>query len=120
MGATLLIVDDYAPFRSSARALLDGSRLEVIGEAGDGTSALRAAQALRPDAVLLDVHLPDMDGFEVARRLAALPHAPAVVLTSSRDASDFPSRLAQTAARGFISKADLSQQSVADLLQVRL
>jgi DNA-binding NarL/FixJ family response regulator len=118
MGVTVLIVDDYAPFRSSARALFDGGRFRVVGEAGDGASALQAVVTLRPDVVLLDVHLPDLDGFEVARRLAARPHAPAVILTSSRDASDFPGRLAQTSACGFISKADLSQSRVAELLEV--
>lgn len=118
MGASILIVDDYAPFRSSARSLLDGERFRVVGEAIDGASALDAVDALRPDIVLLDVRLPDMDGFEVARRLAARPHAPAVVLISSRDGADFPSRLTGTSARGFISKADLSPTRLADLLQV--
>jgi DNA-binding NarL/FixJ family response regulator len=120
VGATILIVDDYAPFRSSARLLLDGDRFRVVGEAVDGASALDAAQALLPDVVLLDVQLPDMDGFEVARRLGAQPHAPQVVLTSSRDAADFPSRLAGASARGFISKADLSQARLANLLEVGL
>jgi DNA-binding NarL/FixJ family response regulator len=119
VGARILIVDDYAPFRSSARLLLDGERFQVVGEAVDGASALDAVETLRPDIVLLDVRLPDMDGFEVAQRLAARPDAPAVVLVSSRDTADFPSRLTGTSARGFISKADLSPNRLADLLQVR-
>lgn len=120
MGTTILIVDDYAPFRSAARALLDGGGFEVVGEAGDGASALAAAASLRPDVVLLDVQLPDLDGFEVARRLAALVPAPAVVLVSSRDASDFPVRLAGASVHGFIPKSDLSHATLADLLQVSL
>jgi len=118
VGARILIVDDYAPFRSSARLLLDGESFHVIGEAVDGASALAAVGALRPDIVLLDVRLPDMDGFEVARRLAALADAPAVVLISSRDVTDFPSRLTGTSALGFISKAELSPGRLADLLGV--
>ena len=118
VGARILIVDDYARFRSTARALLHGGGFEVVGEAADGASALEAAAALRPGVVLLDVQLPDMDGFEVARRLARYDHAPAVILVSSRDASDFPVRLAGASVHGFISKSDLSQARLADLLQV--
>src|SRR4051812_28209943 len=108
VGARILIVDDYGPFRTSARLLLDGAQFQVVGEAVDGASALAAVDTLQPDIVLLDVRLPDMDGFEIARRLAARPHPPAVVLISSRDTADFPTRLTGTSARGFISKADLS------------
>lgn len=117
VGARILIVDDYAPFRSSARLLLDGQHFRVVGEAVDGASALVAMDALEPDIVLLDVCLPDMDGFEVARRLAARRNPPAVVLISSRDTADFPSRLDGTSARGFISKADLSPTRLVDVLQ---
>jgi DNA-binding NarL/FixJ family response regulator len=118
MGVTILIVDDYAPFRSAARALLDGDRFTVVGEAGDAASAIEVTKALRPEVVLVDVHLPDVDGFEVARRLATEEHAPVVIMISSRDASDFPNRLAGTSARGFISKSELSRAAIADLLQV--
>ena len=84
MAWTVLIVDDHAGFRASARALLEADGFEVLGEAADGESALEQARRLRPQVVLLDVQLPGMDGFAVAERLAAEPAAPAVVLISSR------------------------------------
>ncbi len=108
MGRTVLIVDDHDAFRSFARALLQAEGFEVVGEARDGESALEAAARLRPNLVLLDVQLPDVDGFEVAERLAAGAEPPAVVLVSTRDAASYRRRLANTPARGFISKGELS------------
>jgi DNA-binding NarL/FixJ family response regulator len=105
---TVLIVDDHAGFRHFARGLLEATGLSVVGEAEDGRSALDAVAALRPGVVLLDVMLPDFDGFAVADRLAALPQPPTVVLTSSRDPRDFGERLARSTVRGFIRKDDLS------------
>jgi DNA-binding NarL/FixJ family response regulator len=113
---TLLIVDDHASFRSFARMLLTAEGFEVAGEAPDGESAIEAVERLRPDVVLLDVQLPGIDGFEVAQRLSALPNAPRVVLTSSRDASDYGHRLTGAPARGFIPKQDLSGAALAELL----
>jgi DNA-binding NarL/FixJ family response regulator len=109
---TFLIVDDHDDFRRQARALLEAEGLAVIGEAADGRSALREAAALRPDIVLLDVGLPDIDGFEVARQLAAASRAPAVVLISSRDAGTYGSRLSTSPAAGFVRKDDLSAATI--------
>ena len=67
---TILIVDDHAGFRHQARALLEADGFVVIGEADDGATGLAAARTLRPDLVLLDIGLPDIEGFEVARELA--------------------------------------------------
>ena len=114
---TLLIVDDHAGFRASARALLEAEGLDVVGEAGDGSWALVEAVRLRPDLVLLDVMLPALDGFEVCDRLAALVTGPAVVLTSSRDASSYADRLATSPARGFVAKHDLSAAALLSLLE---
>jgi DNA-binding NarL/FixJ family response regulator len=105
---SVLIVDDHAAFRSRARSVLEADGYEVVGEAADGASALSRSRELRPDVILLDVQLPDFDGFEVLRRLPADGHRPAVVLTSSRDASDYGRRIAASGALGFIPKADLS------------
>lgn len=117
MGAArILIVDDHVLFRSSARRMLESQGFVVIGESGDGSSAIMAVRTLRPDVVLLDVQLPDMNGFEVARQLAEEPDAPAVILTSIRDASDYRTRLAGTPARGFIPKAELSEPRITALL----
>ena len=86
MRTRVLIVDDHDGFRASARALLEAEGFAVVGEAADGIGALAAVERLRPDVVLLDVQLPDLDGFAVAERLAAAPDPPRVVLISSRDA----------------------------------
>ena len=113
---SVLIVDDHPSFRSCARALLEAEGYEVVGEAKDGESALRAAAELRPDLVLLDVQLPDLDGFEVASRLTSgNGSAPAIVLTSSRDAADFGSLVTRCGARGFVAKAELTGAALAAL-----
>ena len=100
-----------------ARALLESEGYEVVGEAADGASALEAAKALRPDVILLDVQLPDIDGFEVAARLTQNGNSPRIVMTSSRDASDFGSLVQQCGACGFVPKAELSAETVSALLE---
>lgn len=117
MAWTLLIVDDEADFRAGARALLEADGFHVVGETPDAESALEAAGRLRPQVVLLDVQLPGMDGFAVADSLAAGDEPPIVVLTSSRPAEAFRSRLrAAASVRGFIAKADLSGECLSALL----
>ena len=111
---TILIVDDHQGFRRCARALLEADGFTVVGEADDGESAISAIDSLQPDVVLLDVQLPDMDGFAVLSRLDE--GAPAVVLVSSRDASDYDDLIPGSGARGFISKADLSGSVLRSLL----
>jgi DNA-binding NarL/FixJ family response regulator len=116
MRPTVLIVDDHAAFRASARALLQAEGFEVVGEAGDGAGALAAVAVLRPQIVLLDIQLPDLDGLTVAEQLAGTPDAPAVVLISSRDAAAYGPRLQATPARGFIPKSGLSGEALAALV----
>jgi DNA-binding NarL/FixJ family response regulator len=116
MAETVLIVDDHAPFRALARALLQLEGFEVVGEAADARSALDAVARLRPSVVVLDVQLPDLDGFEVAHRLAQAGDPPAIVLVSTRDSSSYRRRLADSPARGFIPKSDLSGAAVAALV----
>jgi CheY-like chemotaxis protein len=84
-----LIIDDHPSFRASARNVLEDAGFVVIGEAQDGASGLAAATEMRPAVVLLDIQLPDIDGFDVAARLTAQDNGPAVVLTSSHDGSEF-------------------------------
>jgi DNA-binding NarL/FixJ family response regulator len=115
VAATVLIVDDHPSFRASARRLLEAEGYRVVGEATDGASALSAVAALAPDVVLLDVALPDLDGFEVARRLSG-PDGPAVVLTSSRDWAAIGTLVADSGARGFVAKDDLSGAALAALV----
>jgi DNA-binding NarL/FixJ family response regulator len=113
---SILIVDDHPSFRASARRLLEAHGFSVVGEAVDGQDAMGAVRRLAPDVVLLDVHLPDVDGFDVAARLASLESAPSIVLTSSRAATDFGPLLARSAACGFIAKAELSGRALSALL----
>lgn len=110
---TVLIVDDHPTFRATARLLLEVEGYDVVGEAADGEEAIVQARALRPDLVLLDVNLPGINGFAVAR---ALRDGPAVILISSRDPSDYGTLVASSGARGFIPKADLSGDALAALL----
>jgi CheY-like chemotaxis protein len=113
---SVLIVDDHEGFRRLARALLEADGFEVVGEAADGESAVTEVARLRPRLVLLDIQLPDIDGFEVAARLAAQADPPLVVLTSSRSASEYRRRLADSRAHGFIAKSDLSGEALAALV----
>jgi CheY-like chemotaxis protein len=118
MASTVLIVDDHPSFRASARRMLEADGYEVLGEAEDGATALAAAQQLRPDLVLLDVRLPDIDGFEVARRLLEWDgKGMQIVLTSSHDSTDLSEAIGASGARGFIPKGDLTGTAVAALLR---
>jgi DNA-binding NarL/FixJ family response regulator len=114
---TVLIVDDHPSFRSSAHALLEAEGYEIVGEAEDGESAIAAAERLQPDIVLLDVQLPDMDGFEVARRLTSEGNGPNVVLVSSRELSDYGPLVDGSGARGFLPKHELTGAAVAALVK---
>ncbi len=114
---TALIVDDHRLFRSSARLLLEAEGFDVVGEAGDGVSAITAAAALRPEFVLLDVQLPDMTGFEVARQILDRGLVGRIVLVSSRSESDYGEQISESGAIGFIPKDELSPDSIHALLE---
>jgi DNA-binding NarL/FixJ family response regulator len=116
MPATVLIVDDHATFRALARRMLETHGYEVVGEAQDGASAVAATSRLSPNVVLLDVQLPDTDGFAIAETLVAGDDPPAVVLISSRDASAYRRRLADSPARGFLAKSELTGPALAALI----
>ena len=113
---TVLIVDDHEVFRASARALLQAAGFDVIGEAAEGWTLSRPSSSLRPEIVVLDIQLSDLDGLAVAERLAEAPDPPAVVLVSGREAATYGPRLSQTSARGFISKSELSGKALAALV----
>jgi DNA-binding NarL/FixJ family response regulator len=113
---TVLIVDDHPSFRAIARVLLESEGFQVVGEAVDGASALTEAGRLQPQLVLLDVQLPDIDGFDVAARLTGSEPCPAVILVSSRDSSDFGPLVSRSGARGFVPKAELSGERLQALL----
>ncbi|MDQ4117065.1 MAG: response regulator transcription factor [Actinomycetota bacterium] len=116
MTLRVLIVDDHAAFRAIAGRLLAADGFAVVGEAGDGASALVLARALRPDVVVLDIQLPGADGFALAAALAADLAPPAVVLVSSRSRTDYGSRIDAAGVRGFIPKAELSGTAVRRVL----
>ncbi len=116
MARSVLVVDDHPSFRLSARLLLESEGYRVVGEAASAHEALELAGRLAPDLVLLDVGLPDGNGFGVAQRLLAARPPPAIVLTSTRDQSDFGPLIARSGARGFVAKPDLSGAALAALL----
>jgi len=111
-----LIVDDHAGFRATARRLLSAAGYEVVGEASDAAGALDAVARLDPDLVLLDLALPDLDGVELARRLAQLRADLRIVLVSSRDREEVEPLLAGAPLRGFVPKDELSAGAIGALL----
>jgi DNA-binding NarL/FixJ family response regulator len=119
MGVSVLIVDDHPLFRRFARRLLEEAGFAVVGEADDCASGIDAARELRPQAVLLDIMLPDGSGLDVAADLAATYQATAVVLTSTRSAADFGAALSGAPARGFIPKDDFTGEAFAALVDER-
>jgi DNA-binding NarL/FixJ family response regulator len=112
----VLVVDDHPSFRNCARRLLATEGFEVVGEAEDGAGAIGRADELQPDLVILDVQLPDLDGFEVAARLLARDPASKIVLISSRDRSAYGSAIETSGAIGFIWKAELSGGALEEVL----
>jgi CheY-like chemotaxis protein len=116
MHRTVLIVDDHEAFRESASALLEAEGFAVVGQAADGRAAIEESARLQPQVVLLDIRLPDLDGFAVAERLTTLPDPPCVVLISSRDAAAYGPRIPASPATGFITKRDLTGRALAALV----
>lgn len=116
MSRTAVVVDDHPGFRGCARRVLEEHGFTVVGEAADAASALESARRLRPQLALVDVCLPDMDGFELASRLASLEEPPVVVLTSSHDPAELRPMVPSCSARGFIPKEQLSREAIEALL----
>jgi DNA-binding NarL/FixJ family response regulator len=114
--ATVLIVDDHPSFRAIAQVVLENDGFAVVGTASDGESGVAATLELAPDILLLDVELPDIDGFAVAERLRAAGSETAIVLASSRDGSDFGSLVEESGARGFLTKAELTGDAIRALV----
>ena len=115
MARSVLVVDDSAPFRATARALLEARGYRVVGAVADGGEALAAVESLRPDAVLLDINLPDADGIAVAGVLSGAG-GPAVVLVSTLDPAALRGAIERSGARGFLPKGDLTSPELVDLL----
>jgi DNA-binding NarL/FixJ family response regulator len=115
--ASVLIVDDHAAFRAAARRILGSAGFDIVAEATDGRSALEAFAESRPTIVLLDVRLPDIDGFEVARLLAMRDDRPTVVLVSTREARDYGPRVRASGVAGYITKSQLSGDTLRAVLR---
>jgi CheY-like chemotaxis protein len=116
MARTVLVVDDSDSFRATASAVLEARGYDVVAAVADGATALATARALRPDAVVLDLSLPDIGGMSVARELTAGGDGPVVVLVSTVDASALGDSVASCGACGFVAKSDLASSSLVDLL----
>jgi CheY-like chemotaxis protein len=116
VATTVLIVDDDPGFRRVARELLAAAGMTVVADAADGAEALRAIERLCPDAVLLDVHLPDTDGFSLARSLRDGGRGPRVLLTSSDVSVGMWGDPADYGAVGLVPKTELVQTDLARYL----
>jgi CheY-like chemotaxis protein len=119
MRPRIVIVDDDASFLATARRLLEAQGFAVVGEALNGLDGVAAVTRFDPDIVVVDVNLPDIDGFEVVERIAGGGRAPPVVLTSIREAADFGSLIETSRARAFITKADITGEALAEFLEER-
>ena len=116
MPPRIVIVDDDPSFLATVRVVLEAEGFVVVGEALTGLDGVAAATELGPDLVLVDVGLPDIDGFEVVERLAAGEDPPPVVLTSIRSATDFGSLIETSRARAFITKDDITGEALTGFL----
>jgi two-component system, NarL family, nitrate/nitrite response regulator NarL len=120
VGLRCLLVDDSQEFLASASRLLESQGVEIVGRASSGREAVRLADALRPDVVLVDVQLGEEDGLEVARQLNAGARSTLVVLISTHSREDELAELiADSPAIGFLPKTALSAAAIAGLLGQR-
>ncbi len=115
MRERIMIVDDHAAYRNALRQLLAADGFAVVAEADGGAEALRLAAETQPSIVLLDIQLPDLDGFEVARQMAAWDQPPTVILISSRDADEYGGQVETATCRGFLSKGRLTGAAIRGL-----
>jgi len=117
MPCRVLIIDDNPDFRSAARQLLERHGFVVVAEAETGIRGIAMAKQHRPELVLLDVQLPEVDGFEVAEQLSRLETPVDAILTSSLDGTDFGALVARSRALGFVPKAELSASAIEALVR---
>jgi len=116
MTRRVLVVDDHPSFRRLVSRLLTNGGYDVVAQVSTGRAAYEASARLDPDLVLLDIVLPDEDGFTLSVRLAGLPRPPIVVLVSSRAREDFGGMIESSPVRGFLGKADLTLARLSGLV----
>ena len=105
----MLLVDDQAPFRAAARLVIARTKeFELVGEAESGAEAVVRTGELRPDLVLMDVHLGDRNGVDVTREITSADEAPYVLLLSTHALEDLPADARNCGAGGYINKEQLS------------
>ena len=116
-----LIVDDNRPFLDAARVLLEREGLSVVGVASTSAEALRQAEALRPNVILVDISLGQESGFDLARRLVdgGQNSDATVILISTHDEADFADLIAASPAAGFLPKAELSAIAIRRIVDGR-
>jgi two-component system, NarL family, invasion response regulator UvrY len=117
---SVLVVDDQAPFRLAARAVLrrlDG--FEFAGEASSGPEAIELVSALRPALVLMDIHMPQMNGIEATRRIVSVHPEVSVILCSTHDPNDLPAEAAASGAIAYVSKEHLAADTIRELWDAR-
>ena len=109
----ILLADDQALVRGGFRVILESQEdIEVVGEAGDGKEAIRLAAGLQPDVILMDIRMPNVDGLEATRRIAATPAAPRIVMLTTFDADEHVYEAMKAGASGFLLK-DLRPEDLA-------
>jgi CheY-like chemotaxis protein len=117
MPRSVLVVDDDAGFRDLATRILTSWGHAVIGEAGSVAEALAQATRLRPDVVLVDIGLPDGDGFSLTEQLVAMPWAVRVVLISSQADRATVAAARRAGADSFLPKDELSSALLRQLIE---
>ena len=116
MPVKVLICDDQDAFRAAAREVVNATQgFDVVGETGSGEESVVAAGRLHPDIVLMDVHLPGIDGLEASRRIRAANPKVAVLLLSTYDREEFEVRIAESGAIAFISKAAFGPDCLSEI-----
>jgi DNA-binding NarL/FixJ family response regulator len=117
----VLIVDDSGSFLDAARVLLEREGLRVVGVASTAAEALKQAELLQPEVVLVDITLAEESGFEVARRLAECDRdrESAVILISTHAEADFADLIAESPVIGFVAKSELSATAIRGILDGR-
>ena len=117
---SVLVVDDQAPFRLAARAVLRRLEgFEFAGEAKNGLEAVGLVEALKPALVLMDIHMPEMNGIEATRRIVAANPGITVILCSTHDPKDLPADAVTSGAIAYVSKEHLSAATIRELWNAR-